>query len=603
MIGLRSKQALGGAGIGLVLLSNIFLFLPFTLYVGNYRELTTSFASITFTYLTPVLFILGLVAVIAMLLPRSLYLLFASLLAGLSILLWFQGNMLVWEYGLMDGRAIDWSANLLKGWVEISIWLIILIFIFFTYKRFSHNIIGFAVTIFLLQFTLFIYNLATNKSDTTLQLDQEKIAKAESNIYRYSSKDNIVHIIADGFQSDIFTELTSTGELGKVASNTLSGFTYFPNNLGAYPYTHMTVPAILTGKLYLNHTPIQEHLAATVGSESILSVAQEHGYEIDMAIGRGVLMDIYSRAPHNNLHALHNKSHVSVEEFELYDATKLFDLALFRASPHFIKKHIYNDQIWFTQSILTNQSYKSLRNFSDNAFLRRSATKLTADREQPVYKLFHLMMSHNPMVTDSSCSYSGRVLETNRKNVLYQAGCGLLELVNFFESMKKAGIYDSATIVLMGDHGAWVQPRGMLGKDNPDGKNIEFIQPNVAALATPLLAIKPPGATGQLKANNAPSWIVDTAATIADIKDMKASFPGKSILNLDPEKPRDRRFMFYAYGRSEWTDNYLEPIEEFKLDGDPVNSKSWQHINTHLPEGEAEHPLLKSSVWHSMPRP
>jgi len=334
-----------------------------------------------------------------------------------------------------------------------------------------------------------------------------------------------------------------------------------------------------------------------------LSVAKESGYEIDMAIGRGAVMNIFTRAPHDNLHVLHKKSHVSVKELRKYDATKLFDLALFRATPHFLKKHIYNDQLWFTQSMLTDQSYKSLRNFSDNAFLKRSSTKMTVNRSKPVYKVFHLMMSHNPMVTDSNCRYAGKVLETNRTNVIYQAGCGLLELVNFFEGMKKAGIYDSSTIILMGDHGAWVPPQGMKGVDNPDGKTTNFIHPHVLALATPLLAIKPPGSTGPLKANNAPSWIVDTAATIADISGLEASFPGESVFNLDPELPRDRRFMYYNYSKSEWEANYLEPIDEFNVNGNPVESMSWKHINTYLPESRLMNPLKLSSIWQSQPKP
>ena len=40
-----------------------------------------------------------------------------------SILLWAQGNLMVWEYGLLDGRSIDWTKDTWRGWLDFSIWV------------------------------------------------------------------------------------------------------------------------------------------------------------------------------------------------------------------------------------------------------------------------------------------------------------------------------------------------------------------------------------------------------------------------------------------------------------------------------------------------
>jgi hypothetical protein len=57
-----------------------------------------------------------------------------------------------------------------------------------------------------------------------------------------------------------------------------------------------------------------------------------------------------------------------------------------------------------------------------------------------------------------------------------------------------------------------------------------------------------------------------------------------------------------VYKRSEWKDEFLEPINEFSVDTNPVDSKSWHHTNTYLDHGEIQHPLLKSTIWNSMPK-
>lgn len=600
MTNIHPRQAAIGGVFSVVLVANLFLFMPYTLYVGNSSELTVSFGAIFKVYLPLVMLLVGVLAFVAMLLPRSLYLVFLSLIATASMLLWIQGNLLVWDYGLLDGRSIDWAADASRGWLEIGIWVSALVLTVVANRRLKQHIIRAALVVFFLQVTVFAYNWMMYAPEKLASQDVQNAADALSKIHQFSSKKNVVHIIADGFQSDIFAEITSKGELGERLTTALDGFTFFPEHMGVFPYTHMTIPAILTGKIYRNDLPIKEHMVSTVGGESILSVAKDAGYEIDLAVPAGGLVNIYSNASYTNMYGVPKQLHVSSTEFETYDSVKILDLTLFRLSPHFLKKHIYNEQLWLVQSFMVDEDYKGLEFFSHTAFLREFSERMSAGRVEPVYKLIHLMLSHNPMVTTGQCTYAGRVLPTVRETVMNQATCGLIAVVNLLEGMKRLGIYDAATIVLMGDHGAWVPPVGLRGVMNPDGESFDVINPAIMALATPLLAVKRPGESGPMKINDAPSWIVDTAVTIAKATGLEANFAGRSVFDLDPDEPRERRILVYEYNRSEWTDDYLAPIQEFIVNGSVFDSSSWHHTVTHLQNGRVEQPQGKSSIWETV---
>ena len=82
----------------------------------------------------------------------------------------------------------------------------------------------------------------------------------------------------DGFQSDVFEEIVSDREDGARFRSALKGFVFFRENMGVFPFTHMTVPALLSGKTYRNHIPRGEFMKKTIGGTTILNAAYDAGY-------------------------------------------------------------------------------------------------------------------------------------------------------------------------------------------------------------------------------------------------------------------------------------------------------------------------------------
>lgn len=594
----RAKQALMAVGPATILVIQLFFFMPLTLYVGNTSEFAVPFSAAFRIWLPLAVIMAGGLTLVVMLLPGSLSRVYFSLVAALSVLVWLQGNLLVWDYGLLDGHVIDWQAESWRGWLDIGIWLTVLVAVAAFSRRLGPPVIRIAVAIFLLQGALSGYSWAQYNAELA-QRPRTADASTLENVLRFSSQKNVLQIIADGFQSDIFAELMAEEGTGQRLRAALDGFTYFPENMGVFPYTHMSVPAIFTGQIYRNHLPIDEYMDSTIGRKSILSAAMDAGYEVDLVVPKATLADLYRRSPSTNFYPIKGQRHISSTEFEYQTAARLIDLSLFRVTPHFFKKHIYNDQLWLVQSMIADRDYLTLHFFSHSQFLESMAENLSADRPVPVYKVVHVMLSHRPWVATEQCRYAGRTLPTARETVKNQARCGLIEIVKLLESMKRLGIYDDATIVLMGDHGAWVPPRGTKVILNPDGKSVDHINPNILSLSVPLLAVKRPGDSGPLKANDAPTWIVDTAATIADVAGLGAQFPGTSVFRLNGEEPRKREFNVYNYRRGEYSGEYLTPIEEFAITGSVVDAASWSYVSTHYPGGREERSKNKSALWHT----
>ena len=583
MIHGRELQLLKATGLAAILAFNIFLFAPFTLYVGNLDEFAISFSTILSLYFRPAIFLVAAFGLVGMVLTTSIFRCYLVLLAAISVLLWLQGNILVWDYGLLDGRGIDWKEGQWRGWVDLGIWFGAILIAIFFHRHIEKPIIYLAVATFSLQLIFSVF-MGIQSAPTLVEKSKTKSsASALREAYRFSSHKNVVHLILDGFQSDVFEEILNDGEDGARFTSALEGFVFFKEHMGVFPFTQMTIPALLSGKTYRNHIPRDEFMKKTIGGKTILSAAHNAGYEIDLA-APVPLFSIYTKGDYTNAYLIPNYYHVTAREYELSDSAKLFDLALFRLTPHFLKRYVYNDQLWLVQSFLSDSEYMRLEFFAHIAFLRRWRENMSADRSAAVYKLFHLMLSHNPMVANENCEYAGRVLPTRRVTVKIQAKCSLGEVVGLLEKMKELDIYDDAMIVLMADHGAWVPP-ALKGYVRPDGKSLVLMDPTIVAMALPLMAIKRPGASGPLQISTAPTSIVDTPATIASVLGLNETFNGASAFDLEPDKLRERRHYSYQYLRSQWKADYLSPIQEFIVKGSVFNSEAWRPGDRFLPNG------------------
>ncbi len=554
--------------------ATVTLFASTSIYAGNASEFSSSLPPLLATILPYAGGLTVVLALMGLLLTKRGQDRYTTFLSALAVLLWLQGNILVWNYGVFDGSSINWMTGIWRGILDTSIWVAVMLFAIYGYRKLGKGLLIAAVATFAMQ-TLSATIILTSNTEILQARDVVANLEGRSEMMRFSPSKNIVHIVMDGFQSDIFAAiLNDTSE--RDFKSELRGFTYFDQHLGVYPYTQLTIPAMLSGKLFQNDVPVDTFVEQTMQGPTVVNNAYAAGYEVDIA-ATASLRNIYALGDYSNAFSIANSGHVNALDIATIEAAKLTDLALFRVLPHFAKALVHRDELWIFQAKVQSSSFLHMQYFSDLAFLEDLATEMSTDRDTPVYKIIHVMLSHRPFVGNERCEFDGRK-RGSRDEVTTHAQCGLLSVLKVLQRMKDLGIYDSSLIVLMADHGAWVPVENFESSTRVDALTV--------AMATPTLAIKPPDAGHAFQVSNVPSSMIDIPTTIADLAAIDGGFGGESVFSIEAGVARDRRHLTYAYGLNPDAKGYLFPMQEWLVNGNPYESESWQRRNRYLPAGD-----------------
>jgi hypothetical protein len=555
-------------------IATVTVFVSTAIYAGNSEEFSSSLPAILAIILPYAAMLVIAFALLGLLMTKRGRARYTAIVSAVAVLLWLQGNILVWNYGVFDGSSIDWLSGAWRGLLDISIWIGVLLLAIYHYQKLGRGLLLAAVATLAMQT---LSAVITIRSDAQILQARDVAADLEGRnaAMQFSASKNIVHIVMDGFQSDIFASiLNDTSE--RDFKSELRGFTYFDQHLGAYPYTQLTVPAMLSGKLFQNDIPVETFIEQTMRGPTIVNAAFAAGYEVDIA-APVALKNVYALGKYSNAFGIATSGHVGAKDFATIDAARLIDLALFRAVPHFAKALVHRDELWVFQAVAQRKSYLHLQYFSDLKFLDDLATEMSADRSAPVYKVIHLMLSHRPFVGNQRCEFDGRT-GGSREAVKTHAQCGFVRVLNVLQRMKDLGIYDSSLIVLMADHGAWVPVENFESSTQVSALTV--------AMATPTLAVKPPNAGHSFKVSSAPSSMIDIPATIADLAALDGDYAGQSVFSIAADAERVRHHLTYGFGVNPDAEGYLFPMQEWLVSGNPYKAESWQQSDRYQPAGE-----------------
>jgi len=381
-------------------------------------------------------------------------------------------------------------------------------------------------------------------------------------IFKFSKNENILHIVTDGFQSDVFNELLHTKDLKNKYQNSFQGFIFYQETLGVFPYTKFAVPAFLAEEIYSNDEPKDLFVERALKGYTLLKVANDEGYEIDIASGDDYLNNKYANLPSTNMYNLKN---IATTSPIVKDAAVAIELSLFRMLPHFLKNFIYNDQKWLLSQLTVKNLGFQFQYFYHTYFLQLFSQLMSIEREPPVYKYIHIMNTHNPMVVNGQCNFKGKATTMNRVSLTVQSKCTLDTISNLFDKMKDLGVYDSTLIIIHGDHGSWV-PNYRQGP-RPTLFSSYIAPPHTSSLASPLLAIKKPYANENFSSSNKLASLLDIPATISDIMHWDSDFKFQSLEKVQSGAPRKRFFRFFFYQKDAMQTDYAGPIQEYSIEG------------------------------------
>ncbi len=567
--------------VALFLVSVIGLFGPIHIYLTNIMEF-----SFAFTQALGVLVLL-LVAAVAIadfllaVLPAGghLFVRGTAFACALGLAFWIQGNILVWRYGLMDGKDVDWAAKAVYGWIDTPVWLVLLGSAVARPGWWTRHAVKISLMFVVIQLVSALPLLGKAKEAGSFKM----YSASEEGVHQFSRKTNVVVLIFDTFQNDVFQEIL---EKAPSYAEGFDGFTYFRNTLGGYPTTYGSISYLLTGRFYENQEPVQAFLKeAFLSPCSIPKVLMDNGFRVDLYPGPEKTV-YFSPETLSNL--------ADPPGVTLRDVAYLYGLTLFRYVPHFLKRHVHGCREWVfhashppppvalqtgtpppgirKESMFPEEAMQS----SDVRFMSDLLGRAAAVTDKNVFKFYHRFSPHPPIVLDEHMNYGRRPF--NRSNYVEFAMSTLKMAQAFLDALRKLDVYEDSLVIIMGDHGysdpgLGVRPPGGVADEDRGGADVPI---HVRGSALPLLLVKPIGATGALRTSDAPVSLGDIPATIFSELGISADCPGRRIFDVEETARRTRRFLHYSWTHATWKHEYFPDMTEYEVTGFAWDAASWR---------------------------
>ncbi len=575
----------------------LFLFAPARLFTGNFMEFTSLFHESLLVFLALSLgLVAALYAAVSLLARRERAQRIAvAILFSAAFLMWFQGDVLPWLYGVLNGKNIAWRTFLAYGIVNTLFWSV-LIGLAAAKAGLVFRFAG-AVSLVLIAAQL----LPAAYGWTALPDARDFKAQAQTAdagaLYRYSNRVNVVVLVLDTFQTDIFRDIVRKDA---ALRESFDGFTYFRNALSGSDGTIVSVPNMLTGALYDNSEPYLDFVRSSFLGTSLPKTLTEYGFSVELypIVPCSVYRDFSGVKPTGK--RMRNwKAFAREQAF-------LADLALFRCAPFIAKPLIYNRQQWLLSPLVERiqrprragneardggerapgagglryakefeNAVKLAPYLRDEYFINRMVTTSGVVKNTDTFRFYHLSGLHLQLVTDENLERAA--LRPRRADMLRQ-GAGVLKLaVMFLDRLRQLGVYDNSLIFIVADHGSGVGDAKVnvsplaagFNRRGPYRGNFGSFK----AAGLPLVLVKRMNASGGLATSDAPVCLGDIPATVADELGLDAKFPGTSMFRLKENEPRER--IYRAFVGPQEDVEYLAPLYEYAVNGFSWDDASW----------------------------
>jgi hypothetical protein len=585
----------------------LFFFTPVRIYMGNFMEFSYALRQSALFFLALSAFLAaGLAAVVCASARRpGTRRLIVSVLLASAFLLWLQGNIILWQYGALNGKEIEWRKLVHFGIIDSAVWIGFLAFSVWK----AGLVFRFARRLCLI--LAVIQLLSVLQAWVAMPKDQEfrqQQASDGKTLFRFSKHVNVVILVLDTFQSDIFQDIIRD-DPDLAASFT--GFTYFRNALAGSDGTMVSIPNMLTASNYDNSVPYLEFVKKSFLANSLPKTLKEYGFLLD-------LYPIYDYSVYTNFSGV-SSSRKKLMDWGVFLKEQAFltDLAVFRSVPHFLKRAVYNRGRWLISALFTrlpapeaggnagkkgkqlsaapyNLKYakelasarKLIGMNRDARFISTFISSADALGDGDAFKFYHLNGIHLQLVMDENCRYAP--LSPNRAGMKRQ-GTGILKIAAMFlEKLRQMQVYDDSLIFIVGDHGAGLKDTGI--NASPDGARLNArgpykgLFPNFKSAGIPLVLVKRIGSTGSLRTSDAPVCLGDIPQTVASELKLDAAFPGKSMFRVRTGDERER--IYRAFVGDQENVRYLAPLYEYSVKGSSWDDASWKETGKIYYAGE-----------------
>ena len=547
---------LKSVAVALAIVLQIAILGPAYLIPENAQELSIRAEDLVPIPLVIALLVTALLAAGIYLALQSGRLRVASVLAALGLYLYLQFYLIVPDLGVFDGRAANFDGH----WLVIALETVLLLALLgaaLAAPRHAFNVMAPIVCAIALAEAVVIGADAASNSPPPKPAAKASPADLVDIIFTRTSptrtygipehsQRNVIVILTDTTQGDMFAAMLRGDP--KLAE-AFSGFTVYENTVGHFPYTGLSIPAIVTGTVYDGKETIPAFYKR-VAPRRLSARLDAIGYKVD-------LLPLGSRGPF-----------VDADREPCRAWTGLYDLALMRQLPTVLKEWQYN-RSKFRITPLCGSAPTTRQELDPLALDKLIAESRVTRLDRPSYKFMHFYGMHPPSLLTASCDVRS---ETTRdpQAVLEQSRCVIGKIGDYFNKLRELGVFDDSLIVLTADHGT------LFGIGFKNDIAAPGVPPQVISSANPAVAFKDFGVKGPVKFSEAPASLVDIYPTIlARVGIDPVGAPGQDLARLEGVTERVRDFYYYKGAKEIMNSDYVNRSHWFTNRGHARDPDAW----------------------------
>ncbi len=555
-----------------IVLLQLFIFFPTSIWTQNQFNFDSPYSDSLSFLLLIVTSILVLSIIVALITPKTLRKYLLPFLTILSVLIFIQQNILVWDYGILDGKNLQFQSKTSLGYIDSIVWFfatLILIVKRSLLIKHASTILVFTgiVTTSLFLISLYSYDFNINENSASITEDKK---------FQFSKEKNILVFVLDGFQSDLFWRII---ENEPEITKDLKGFEFYPNTTAVFSKTYPSIPLLLTGKIYQKQKTIRDFLNS-VYKDSILSELINSNWRVELYPYLKNMIPINGSFMSN-----YREKTTLLNKVESY--LQALDLSFFRTVPHVVKRKVYNQgdfivkkdmlEYFKKNEILIEEPKKTKKLPRTNKhrginFLENMKDYGSVDSTQPAFKFYHLLMPHSPFTLNRKLEF----IKGNKDFESYNdyAFASLKLMIGYLKELKKLGVYDNSAIIIVADHGGGEYTNVKYEVDN--NKFTPIIEDGYEkASAKPLLLVKKFDSKEPfIISPNKPVSLTDVAPTIASFAQITPpNNNGVTIDAINVQSERERTFYYYSF--TGWDSKYLQDFNVYKINGNIYKEESW----------------------------
>lgn len=424
----------------------LFVYAPLELCLTNPLEFWFSAAQLLPAALG--LFVLGSALLCALLLalrrfaPR-LYPLAVAVLFAALVCTWIQGSFLVAGLPGLNGAAVDWNAYPGQRLASALLWLAVSALIVTALrklggKRFvtvcAWGSLGLCLMLGVTLVTLSLTGRTGEKEQAVICTDE--------GLFTYSEDENFLILVLDAVDGDAFEQALARDAR---YPGIFEDFTYFSDAMGGYPYSHCSIPLLLTGQWYEAQEDFADYERAAMASSPLLTRLEREGWRRWLYPYDAPVTAAAAEGQFENLTADRPQFDSPLSAVKV-----LIKMALIKHAPWDLKRLGYDLPNRLTEFMAYEGEHgEGYYDWSDLLFYHRVlGENPIVTVAAPCFKYLHLEGAHQPHVYDRDMN----VLPDSPYRDVIEGNFRMLE--TFFARMREAGVWDNTVIVLCSDHGS-----------------------------------------------------------------------------------------------------------------------------------------------------